>query len=366
MNITILFGGKSGEHEVSVVSASYVARNIDTKKHTVNLIGIAKDGKWYYQDLAEFQRVKNDPESSFQIKTDYPVFIIPGGGKNQALQVKTHSAFESIHTDIVFPVLHGSYGEDGTIQGLLEMAELPYVGCGTMASALTMDKEKTKQIWEFSGLPVVPYICAKKDRLSDIESLICDSEKKFGYPVFIKPCCAGSSVGSSKASDKKELYTAVEEAFKWDEKILIEKFIPAREIECSVTGNYETKSYTLGEISPTHEFYDYDAKYKDPNGASLLIPAKLDKDVTEKIKNMAEKAYTLLDVTGLSRVDFFICKETGQIMLNEINTMPGFTSISMFPKMCEVSGLKYADLIEHLIKLGIERFEYRRNLKTSR
>ncbi|MCR4790201.1 MAG: D-alanine--D-alanine ligase [Treponemataceae bacterium] len=367
MKITILYGGKSGEHEVSLVSAANVVRNIDTSKHFVNLIGIDKDGKWYWQEQTEIDRIKEEKDSPLEIRKEYPVSIIPGGGKKGAFQVKTHTSFTTFQTDIVFPVLHGTYGEDGTIQGLLEMAEVPYVGCTTMSSSLTMDKEKTKVVWTNAGLPVVPYHCVYKSHMAELDEKIIPSiEKDFSYPVFVKPCCAGSSVGASKANNRSELKTSLYEALKWDDKVLVEKFIPAREIECSVMGNDQAKAYGPGEIAPKHEFYDYDAKYTDPNGADLLIPAKLDENMLEKVREMAVKAYQALDASGLSRVDFFISKEDGQLLLNEINTMPGFTEISMFPKMCAYGGIPYSQLIEDLCQLGIEKFESRRTLQTSR
>lgn len=369
MKITILFGGKSGEHEVSLVSAASVARTIDTTKHSVNLIGITKEGKWFYQDANELSRIKADTTAALQIKQDYPVSVIPGGSKENAIQVFTNGKYVSLFTDIVFPVLHGTYGEDGTVQGLLEMAELPYVGCGTMASSLTMDKEKTKQVWKDAKLPIVPFVCirrAQKNNPAEFEKVLSNCEKEFSYPVFIKPCCAGSSVGASKAKNREEFIKTITEAFVWDEKILVEPFISAREIECSVTGNDNPVAYIPGEIAPRHEFYDYEAKYSDPDGAALLIPAKLDEQTIEQVRQIAVKAYSVLDASGLSRVDFFIDKNTNDLMLNEINTMPGFTPISMFPKMCEKAGLEYKNLIETLINLGIERFNARRNLKTSR
>jgi D-alanine-D-alanine ligase len=369
MKITVIYGGKSGEHEVSLVSATSVVKNIDLTKHSVNLIGITKEGKWFYQEESELNRIKEDEKATLQIKEKYPVVIVPAGSKQNAIQVETNGKYTNLYTDIVFPVLHGTFGEDGTIQGLFEMAELPYVGCATMASSLTMDKEKTKQIWESANLPVVPYICARKfeaETEQDLSTLEEKSKNQFGYPVFIKPCCAGSSVGASKAANKEEFEKSVKEAFSWDDKILIEPFVKAREIECSVIGNEKQTSFVPCEILPTHEFYDYEAKYKDPDGALFSIPANLSEEQIVQVKTLAEKAYKVLDASGLSRVDFFIDKENGNLMLNEINTMPGFTSISMFPQMCNAGGLKYADLIEELINLGINRFEKKRELLTSR
>lgn len=376
MNLAILFGGKSSEHEVSLVSASSVARNLDPSKYKVIPIGISKSGKWFLQSDEELARVQNDPKAAFTINEDPSkiVSVIPGG-KNDAFLVEG----KSLQVDAVFGVVHGTFCEDGVMQGLLEAAEVPYVGCGVMASGLTMDKEKTKVVWNDNGLPVVPYYCFTRADINDnkrydalVEKVIAD----FGFPIFVKPCNAGSSVGASKASNARELSMALAEAFTWDNKVLVEKAVNAREIECSVTGNSliqnpenafsAVRSYTPGEINPTHEFYDYDAKYNDPDGAALNIPANLDEKTAQEIKTLAEKAYIALDCSGLSRVDFFIDKDTGKIYLNEINTIPGFTSISMFPKMCEAAGLGYKDLINLLIDEAVERFNESKKLLTSR
>ena len=375
MNITLIYGGRSGEHEISLISASAILRKID-KKHTVNLIGITKNGKWYLQSQDEVKRVCNDSTATLQITEDASsmVNIIPGG-HNECFCVNG----EAILTDVVFPALHGTYGEDGKIQGLLEMAEIAFVGCSTMASSLTMDKEKTKQVLEACGISVVPYICMKRcDMLNSnrYDQLFNKAIETLGFPLFVKPCCAGSSNGASKAENPRQLSFALMEAFSWDDKVLIEKAIDAREIECSVTGNSvsypsdsETeivKAYLPGEILPTHTFYDYDAKYKDPNGAGLQIPADLSPDMIETIRSEAVKIYKALDAEGLSRVDFFIDKETNDLYFNEINTMPGFTSISMFPKMCEKTGLNFTNLLELLITQALERFLSKSTLQTSR
>ena len=375
MNITLIYGGRSGEHEISLISASAILRGID-KKHTVNLIGITKNGKWYLQSQDEVKRVCNDSTATLQITEDASsiVNIIPGG-HTECFCVNG----EPIITDVVFPALHGTYGEDGKIQGLLEMAEIAFVGCSTMASSLTMDKEKTKQVLEACGISVVPYICMKRcDMLNSnrYDQLFNKAIETLGFPLFVKPCCAGSSNGASKAENPRQLSFALMEAFSWDDKVLIEKAIDAREIECSVTGNSvsypsdsETeivKAYLPGEILPTHTFYDYDAKYKDPNGAGLQIPADLSPDMIETIRSEAVKIYKALDAEGLSRVDFFIDKETNDLYFNEINTMPGFTSISMFPKMCEKTGLNFTNLLELLITQALERFLSKSTLQTSR
>ena len=369
MNIAILYGGKTGEHEVSMVSASSVARNIDATKHNINLISITKEGLWYLQPVSELEKVQNDSKAILSDKpTENQIVVIPGAGVKSGLCKISKGKTEALPTDVVFPVLHGTYGEDGLVQGLLEMAELPYCGCDVMSSALSMDKEKTKQIWENAGLPVVPYITIRKtdrENQATFEAIIKKSERDFEWPVFIKPCKAGSSVGANKASNKEEFVKAVDDALLWDDKILVEAFINAREIECSVTGCREIAAYTPGEIVPSHEFYDYEAKYLDPEGAALKIPADLDEEKIREVRDIAIKAFKALDGCGCSRIDFFLDKDKGNFYLNEINTMPGFTNISMFPKLCEASGLPYPDLLEKLIALGIERYQATRSLKTS-
>lgn len=375
MNIALIYGGRSGEHEISLISAASIARGID-KKNTVTLIGITKDGTWFLQNESEYNRICKDKDASFKIEEsdENKIYVVPGG-KNKAFRTKSGS----LNIDVVFPALHGTYGEDGTIQGLLDMADIPYVGCSTMASALTMDKEKTKQILKSSEIPVVPYICIKRCDLNNsqrYDEIFQRCIDELGFPLFIKPCCAGSSNGANKAENAKEFSFYLMEAFSWDDKVLVEKSINAREIECSVTGNSTTanpnceaetvRAYIPGEILPTHTFYDFDAKYNDPDGAKLLIPADISTDLIETVRSTAVRAYKALDCSGLSRIDFFIDRDTGELYLNEINTLPGFTSISMFPKMCEKAGLKFAELINLLIEEALLRYKAKSSLTTSR
>lgn len=375
MNIALIYGGRSGEHEISLISAASIARGID-KKNTVTLIGITKDGTWFLQNESEYNRICKDKDASFKIEEsdENKIYVVPGG-KNKAFRTKNGS----LNIDVVFPALHGTYGEDGTIQGLLDMADIPYIGCSTMASALTMDKEKTKQILKSSEIPVVPYICIKRCDLNNsqrYDEIFHRCIDELGFPLFIKPCCAGSSNGANKAENAKEFSFYLMEAFTWDDKVLVEKSINAREIECSVTGNSTTanpnceaetvRAYIPGEILPTHTFYDFDAKYNDPDGAKLLIPADISTDLIETVRSTAVRAYKALDCSGLSRIDFFIDRDTGELYLNEINTLPGFTSISMFPKMCEKAGLKFAELIKLLIEEALLRYKAKSSLTTSR
>ncbi len=377
MNIALIYGGRSGEHEISLISASSIARGF-SEEDKVTLIGITKAGKWYLQPESEYKRIREDDKATFTITADESkaVSVIPGG-KNNAFV----AGGKSLDIDVVFPALHGTYGEDGTIQGLFEMADIAYVGCTHLSSAITMDKEKTKMIWESVGLPVVPYVCIKRCVVLDsvvYDAVIESTEKELGgYPLFVKPCCAGSSNGTAKANNRKELSFALMEAFQWDDKVLVEKSLNgAREIECSVTGNSvtfpvdsvveEVTAYIPGEIAPSHDFYDFDAKYNDPDGAELIIPAQLTENDLEKIRKTACAAYKVLDATGLARVDFFIDKDTKAVYLNEINTMPGFTSISMFPKMCEAAGLKFNALVQLLIDEAVARYKSKQALVTSR
>lgn len=375
MNIALIYGGRSGEHEISLISAASIARGID-KKNTVTLIGITKDGTWFLQNESEYNRICRDKDASLKIEEsdENKIYVVPGG-KNKAFRTKSGP----LDIDVVFPALHGTYGEDGTIQGLLDMADIPYIGCSTMASALTMDKEKTKQILKSSEIPVVPYICIKRCDLNNsqrYDEIFQRCIDELGFPLFIKPCCAGSSNGANKAENAKEFSFYLMEAFTWDDKVLVEKSINAREIECSVTGNSTTanpnceaetvRAYIPGEILPTHTFYDFDAKYNDPDGAKLLIPADISTDLIETVRSTAVRAYKALDCSGLSRIDFFIDRDTGELYLNEINTLPGFTSISMFPKMCEKAGLKFAELIKLLIEEAILRYKAKSSLTTSR
>ncbi|MBR6153409.1 MAG: D-alanine--D-alanine ligase [Treponema sp.] len=376
MNVVLLYGGRSGEHEISIISCTSVARNI-SDKHNVHLISIDKDGKWYLEDDSLFEEIKKNKDAKLSIHPDDAkrVSIIPGGGKDGALVC----GGKAIPCDVAFPVLHGTYGEDGTIQGLFEMADIPFVGCGVLSSSSTMDKDTTKILWKNAGLPVVPSICITRADVNDskrYDEKIKKAIDTLHFPLFVKPCAAGSSDGASKAENEKELSYALMEAFEWDNKVLIEKAIPAREVECSVMGNSITfdsanedtliKSYGPGEIVPRHTFYDYDAKYNDPDGADLVIPAKLDQDKLSYIKETAKKAYMAVGASGLSRVDFFIDRETGDIYLNEINTMPGFTSISMFPKLCGSEGIDFTSLTEILFNEATAQYQASQKLRTSR
>ena len=356
MKVVIIYGGTSSEHEVSLRSATSVLRNLNPKDE-VHLIGISKQsGKWYAQDASVRDEILSSADAMLKVQEDEDslVSIVPSVAPSV---FRTKSRM--LDCDVVFPVLHGSYGEDGCIQGLFEVIGIPYVGPGVLASSLAMDKERAKILWKVAGLPIVPYVAVRLNEWKNEvtkEAIISRSQTEFGYPMFVKPAAAGSSVGTAKVQTKEELVKACNDAFVHGNKILIEKFMEAREIECSVTGYKNAKVYTAGEIIASHEFYDYEAKYIDANGATLKIPADLDEATCKKVRDIAGKAYEVLELTSLSRVDLFIDKKTTEIYLNEVNTIPGFTSISMFPKLCEAAGLQYRDLIQLLLNEAIANF----------
>lgn len=368
--IAILYGGKSGEHEVSLISAASILGAIDRSKYLPIPIGIHRDGTWYLQgDLPT--PAPEQPDAAGPMRGLPPVvrarrvFVAPGDG----LYAETaQGGMEKLRCDAAFPVLHGTFGEDGTVQGLLECAGVPYVGAPVLGSAAGMDKHVAKELWMRENLPVVDAIAVRAEEMGRpgfLSSLERKIEARFGWPCFIKPAGSGSSVGTSKVKDMGALRAALEKAFLYDTKVLVEEFIPAREIECAVLGNENPKVFSPGEIVPTHEFYDYDAKYRDPEGALLKIPAEITTEQEAEVMDLAAKAFKTLELCGMARVDFFIDKRTGKLYLNEVNTIPGFTAISMYPRMCRAGGLSYPGLIDALLELAFRRHESRAGLKYS-
>jgi len=393
LRVGILFGGRSGEHEVSLLSAASVLNAINKEKYEVVPIGITKEGRWltaeHAENLLEGKPIHDprplragDPETTpgAAVLAQGESVVVPPepahreGGlvpfQSDATQMR-RAADRAINVDVIFPVLHGTFGEDGTIQGLLELADIAYVGAGVLGSAAGMDKEIMKSLFIAAGIPIVKHVTilrsAWEKEPKKVHKLV---DGKLKYPVFVKPANLGSSVGISKAHNRKELGPAIEEAAKFDRKIVIEQGVggkkkKAREIECSVLGNDDAIASIPGEIVPSTEFYDYNAKYLD-EGSQLIIPAKLTKAETKKVQELAVRAFEAVDCSGLARVDFLMDPTTRKIYLNEINTMPGFTSISMYPKLWAASGLAYADLIDRLIQLGIERHEDKKRNQYSR
>jgi D-alanine-D-alanine ligase len=392
LRVGILFGGRSGEHEVSLLSAASVLKAIDKNKFDVLPIGISKEGRWLTSPEAE-RLLEGEPiEEARHLRAGDPE-ATPGAAvlaKGEAVVVPPEpihrekgmlpfqtpalarrATDRAINVDIIFPLLHGTFGEDGTIQGLLELAEIPYVGAGVLGSAAGMDKDVMKALFRNAGLPIVKHVTIlRRDWEAEPKKTEKLVERKLKYPVFVKPANLGSSVGISKAHNRKELGPAIYEAAKFDRKIVIEEGVggkknKAREIECSVLGNDRPQASVPGEIVPGKEFYDYTAKYLD-EGSQLIIPAKLSETETKKVQELAIKAFQAVDCAGLARVDFLMDPKTRKLFVNEINTMPGFTAISMYPKLWAASGLAYPDLIEKLIQLGLERHEEKRKNQYSR
>jgi len=350
IRVGILFGGRSAEHEVSIQSAKNVYEALDAGKHEPVMIGITKKGGWLRL-----------PDTSFKQIISQSYQPLPETGLTVS---QPSDSVQQSNLDVVFPILHGPYGEDGTVQGLLKLMGIPYVGADVLGSAVGMDKDVMKRLLRDAGLPIVQFLAIQNH---EKEKFTFDMVvKKLGLPFFVKPANLGSSVGVSKVTTELEFEKAVGNAFLFDRKILLEEGINAREIECSVLGNEDKRASLPGEVIPHHEFYDYEAKYIDENGAGLDIPAKLSPKQVKEIQELAIKACTVLCVEGMARVDFFLEKETGKIYLNEINTIPGFTNISMYPKLWEASGISYKELIGRLIRLAIERHSKEQQLQTSR
>jgi D-alanine-D-alanine ligase len=347
LRVGVLFGGRSGEHEVSLASAASVIRALDPEKYDVVPIGISKDGRWLVGTGAQ----KMLPDV---LRTGERVFLPPDPTAATIMPVQQGGGRPSITVDVVFPVLHGTFGEDGTIQGFLELAGLPYVGPGVLSSAVGMDKDVQKRLFEQEGLPIVPYLVIRRSdwerEPAKVERLI---KKQSRFPVFVKPATLGSSVGMTRVKTAKELAGALNVAAEFAMKILVEKNVTAREIEVAVLGNDDVKASIPGEIVPHREFYDYAAKYLE-QGTRLVIPAVLTKKQAAQFQDLAVRAFRAIEGSGMARCDFFLEKRTGKIFVNELNTIPGFTSISMYPKLWEASGLPYPQLIDRLIELALE------------
>ena len=393
VRVGILFGGRSGEHEVSLLSAASVLQAIDKDKYEVVPIGITKAGHWLTaadaENLLQGKLVieprhlrAGDPDTTqaAAVLAQGEAVVVPPEPthrqsglvpfQTEASQMRRASD-RAINVDVIFPALHGTFGEDGTIQGLLELADIAYVGAGVLGSAAGMDKDIMKSLFMAAGIPIVKHVTILRSQWEKESKKVQKFvESKLRFPVFVKPANLGSSVGISKAHNRKELGPAIEEAAKFDRKIVIEQGVggkknKAREIECSVLGNDDPSASIPGEIVPVKEFYDYNAKYLD-EGSELIIPAKLSKAETKKVQELAVQAFQAVDCSGLARVDFLMDPATRKIYLNEINTMPGFTAISMYPKLWAASGLEYPDLIDRLIQLGIERHADKKKNQYSR
>jgi len=357
--VGVLFGGRSSEHEVSLASAKNVMEALRQAGHEVVPIGITREGRWLPQPDAWLQLTAGSPHSEQgETVTAYRTASLAPSAWPLSEQ-----HLPSI--DVIFPVLHGPYGEDGTVQGLLEMANLPYVGSGVLGSAVAMDKAVARQLFAYHGLPQVRHLVVQRHTWrAESDSVVSRIEAELSYPLFVKPANMGSSVGVGKARNRQQLRDAINHAAQYDRKLLIEAAVPAaREIEVSVLGNDTPMASIAGEIIPANEFYDYNAKYEN-EGSQLLIPARLDNDLMQTVRRLAVKAFQALECEGLARVDFLLDGATNEVFLNEINTMPGFTRISMYPKLWEATGIAYPELVHRLLELAIERFVERQETST--
>ena len=361
--VGVLYGGKSGEHEVSRCSAASVFSSIDRARFDVVAIGVDRDGRWYPQEPASFTE---DPAFGrvLELKKQGTWLVSHFASGDRLVMHETGSG-RTVAVDVVFPIIHGTNGEDGTLQGLLELASVPYVGPGVLGSSAGMDKDCTKRLLLEQGIPVVPWITVSRlEWKTGTDAILAKIDAEIGYPFFVKPANAGSSVGIHKVKDRASAAEKIADSLRYDTKVLIEKSVSCREIECAVLGNELPRASVLGEIIPSHEFYSYEAKYIDAEGAKLAIPAPLDSEYAGKIRADAVKAFKALYLEGLSRIDFFVEKDTGRYYLNEVNTLPGFTSISMYPKLWEQSGLPYGALLSELLELAFARHAERKNIET--
>ena len=366
INVGIVFGGRSGEHEVSLASAQSVINAIDKEKYNVVPIGIDKDGQWI---------AGNDPMralTSGAVAGSEPVALLADPTHRGLVRLQEReqalATIKLTELNVVFPVLHGTYGEDGTVQGLFELAGVPYVGAGIIGSVLGLDKAAFKDVMKAQSLPIVKHLVIKR-RLwrATPEKVLAQVETQIGYPVFTKPANLGSSVGITKCHNRSELRDGLSDAARYDRKLIVEEAVPkAREIEVSVLGNDDPIASVPGEVIPSREFYSYEAKYLDEGeqASRLLIPAPLGNRMTERIREMALQVYLAIDCAGMARVDFLLSDETGTLYVNEVNTIPGFTKISMYPKLWEATGISYTELIDRLIELAVERFEDKNQSET--
>ncbi|GMQ56035.1 D-alanine--D-alanine ligase family protein [Vallitalea sediminicola] len=347
-NIVVLFGGQSSEHEISCISAVTIMKNINKDKYNIYPVGITKEGNWrlyhgHIEDLSVDSWVGNSDNA-----------VISPDATDKALIIFKEDGIVKLEVDVVFPALHGLYGEDGSVQGLLELAGIPYVGCGIVASSVSMDKLFTKVIVDRLGIKQAKYVPVYKKEMDEIKEVVAKIEKQLEYPVFVKPSNAGSSKGITKAHNRGELFDGLELAIKHDSKLLIEETIIGREIECAVLGNYHPRTSNVGEIISAAEFYDYDSKYND-KGSKTIINPDLPKDTVKKIKNVAEQIFRAVDGRGLARADFFVESKSGEVVFNEINTLPGFTNISMYPMLWEDKGMSNKELVDRLIEFAFNK-----------
>lgn len=360
IRVGILFGGKSAEHEVSLQSAKNIIDAIDKQKFELTLLGIDKQGEWHINDASNYLLNSDNPSLITLNRSNKNVALIPGQTHHQLIESQSASALMQL--DVVFPIVHGTMGEDGSLQGMLRMANIPCVGSGVLGSAICMDKDVTKRLLRDAGLKVAPFVTLT--RANHHRHSFASISESLGLPLFIKPANQGSSVGVSKINTEQEFTQALNLAFSFDHKVLVEAAIPGREIECAVLGNGAPKASVCGEIVVNDEFYSYDTKYISETGAHVVAPANLPEKINHQIQQIAIQAFQVLECKGMARVDVFLT-QTGDVIINEVNTLPGFTNISMYPKLWQASGLSYKELITTLIDLALEQHRQDQQLQSS-
>ncbi len=353
LRVAVLFGGVSGEHEISCISAASVVENMDADRYEIFKVGITKKGRWLlYPGATTGMR-----DGSWETFADcVPAFISPDA-TTRGLVVNHNANFDVIKLDVCFPVLHGPQGEDGSVQGLLELAGIPYVGCGVLSSAVCMDKAAANLVFDANNIPHTPWMAITRHELRDFDGLLFRLQERIKFPVFVKPASGGSSLGVSKVKQAELLRSAIQLAMAHDDKVVLEQAVDGQEVECAVLGNQEPIVTLPGEIESCNEVYDYEAKYQSGDASRLFWPAQLPQQKLEEVQEMAKRTYAVLGCEGLARVDFFVERGSGRVFVNEVNTMPGFTTISMYPKMIEHTGVAFPRLVDRLIELAQERVE---------
>ncbi|MBB4862666.1 D-alanine-D-alanine ligase [Pseudomonas nitritireducens] len=361
LRVGVIFGGRSAEHEVSLQSAKNIVDALDRERFEPVLIGIDKDGRWHLNDASDYLLNQENPALIALNRSNRELAVVPGKAEQQLVETGSRQLLD--HVDVIFPIVHGTQGEDGCLQGLLRMADIPFVGSDVLGSAICMDKDVSKRLLRDAGIAITPFISL--NRASAARTPFAEAQRKLGLPLFIKPANMGSSVGVSKVEDQAAYDEAVRLALAFDDKVLVEAAVQGREIECAVLGNEQPIASGCGEIVVGSGFYSYDSKYIDEDAAKVVVPADIPAEASERIRQLAVDAFVALECSGLARVDVFLT-ETGEVLINELNSLPGFTRISMYPKLWQAAGMTYSELVSRLIDLAIERHAARRNLQTNR
>lgn len=361
LRVGVIFGGRSAEHEVSLQSAKNIVDALDRERFEPVLVGIDKEGRWHLNDASDYLLNQENPALIALNRSNRELAVVPGKAEQQLVETGSRQLLD--HVDVIFPIVHGTQGEDGCLQGLLRMADIPFVGSDVLGSAICMDKDVSKRLLRDAGIAITPFLTLTRTNAS--RTPFAEAKRKLGLPLFIKPANMGSSVGVSKVEDEAGYDEAVRLALAFDDKVLVESAVKGREIECAVLGNEQPIASGCGEIVVGSGFYSYDSKYIDEDAAKVVVPADIPAEASERIRQLAVDAFLALECSGLARVDVFLT-ETGEVLINELNSLPGFTRISMYPKLWQAAGMTYSELVSRLIDLAIERHAARRNLQTNR